>query len=376
MHQLPQPILTPRELLLRAWPDIFPGLDRVVVLSIGADGSSDGLELLRKGQQYQLNELLTTALADQLAQIAREQPGYLWLTPGQVPFEEEARQQRQLDIFSEEQHVVMQLRMKVGRQTDCFYLYFRGDQSNFGVSRLQGQLDTARKALIGTLLFRFTRFFYQSSGQFKDYIHQFTNVTKQLLSGQNSESQNPPLSWVDQWSQDQLEQLGAARGIQLRLSKAALERLATAPDYRAAKSALEQAARFALMLTLSNEEQDEVLIEAPYLVFPAVSEPDKSATNSLPAAGGRMEKTRNFLDQLEDAAAELARQGEDLTGAMVGKLMERPITAPAITDALRKNKKRILLLLEQNPQNWPIIRQYFRPLINLLEREKELRQIG
>jgi hypothetical protein len=89
-----------------------------------------------------------------------------------------------------------------------------------------------------------------------------------------------------------------------------------------------------------------------------------------------MERTRQFLNRLERSASILADNGEDLTSSAVGQTMERPISAPAISDALRKNKRRVLLLLEQNPTQWPLIRQYFKPLINIVDKEKALRQIG
>ncbi|GAO28787.1 hypothetical protein [Geofilum rubicundum] len=129
---------------------------------------------------------------------------------------------------------------------DFYYLFFREDQSNFGVSRLQGSLDTARKALLGSLVYRFTRLYYQSLEEHKKYLQQFTNVTKRLITGQSKGPVNSiPHLWLKQWTEDYLNELYEQTGINVRLTEAALEHLSTAPDYHCAKNGLEQAAQFA-----------------------------------------------------------------------------------------------------------------------------------
>jgi hypothetical protein len=98
--------------------------------------------------------------------------------------------------------------------------------------------------------------------------------------------------------------------------------------------------------------------------------------DAVPIPQSRLNKTRLFLDRLERAASKLSANGEDLTSSAVGQTMDRPISAPAITDALRKNRRRVLLLLEQNPEKWPIIRNQFRPLINIVVKSDDLRKTG
>ncbi len=376
MIHIPKIPCSIREQLLRSWPDIFPGIDRIVALYANKNGETGGEELVRQGQKYIHRDLLTKAFDKRLAELAGEQPGYVWLTRDLLPFEAHPAGQRQLDIFSEEQHLVMQLRMKHGVGMDFYYLFFREDQSNFGVSRLQGPLDTARKALLGSLVYRFARLLYQSSEEQKVYLQQFTNVTKRLIEGQLRPSLNTiPPQWLKQWTDDYLNEVYEQTGANIRLTPAALDYLSTAEDYNNAKEGLEQATQFALMMSAGEMERD-IVIEAAYIIFKP--KPDTGSTVATPThlPAGRMERTRLFLDRLERAASILSDMGEDLTSSSVGQTMERPISAPAITDALRKNKRRVLLLLEQNPTQWGLIRQYFRPLINIVDKEKAVRQIS
>ena len=48
--------------------------------------------------------------------------------------------------------------------------------------------------------------------------------------------------------------------------------------------------------------------------------------------------------------------------------MDPPVSAPAITDALGKNRDFIRLLLKKYPEKWEAIRNDFKPLLNLLRR--------
>jgi hypothetical protein len=376
MINIPKTPCSTREQLLRSWPDIFPGIDRIVALYANEKGNTGGEELLRNGEHYIHRELLTGLFDKRLIALAGEQPGYVWLKREHLPFEASPAGQRQLDIFSEEQHVIMLLRIKYAEGMDLYYLFFREDQSNFGVSRLQGSLDTARKALLGSLVYRFARLFYLSFEEHKKYLQQFTDVTRSLMAGQARQSVHslPPL-WLKQWTEDYLNELYLQSGINVRISQAGLDYLATAKDYNTAKNGLEQAAKFAMMMAGGDTEKD-VIIEEAYIVFKTVPDSPSTMQNHLHIPASRMQRTQHFLDRMEQSASILSDNGEDLTSSAVGKTMERPISAPAISDALRKNKRRILILLEQYPTQWPLIRQYFKPLINILDKEKAVRQIS
>ena len=73
-----------------------------------------------------------------------------------------------------------------------------------------------------------------------------------------------------------------------------------------------------------------------------------------------------LLDKLEEAAVRVVNNSEDLTGVNVGKACSRAISAPAISDALKKHKNKINTLLDEFPDRWKLIREEFKPLINIL----------
>jgi hypothetical protein len=55
-----------------------------------------------------------------------------------------------------------------------------------------------------------------------------------------------------------------------------------------------------------------------------------------------------------------------LTGLNVGSACSTPISAPAISDALKKHRNKILTLLGLYPDRWNLIRSEFKPLINVI----------
>jgi hypothetical protein len=87
--------------------------------------------------------------------------------------------------------------------------------------------------------------------------------------------------------------------------------------------------------------------------------------------GSRYDKTILLLDRLEWAAAKIKNAGISMTGKMVGQHMEMPVSAPAISDSLKKHRNKILHLFRRYPEQWPVIRQEFRPIRNLMENNQQ-----
>lgn len=365
-------LLPSRDQLMQSWPSVFPGIDRVVLLFDEPDNAgTSGQELVRQGNSYRLRTLVIDGLENL---VTKGEPGYTWLHPDQLPFESKSTVSNQFQLFSEEQHVVLSLRLgTTGDMVDFFYLFFREDQSNFGVNRLQGSLDTARKALIGSVVFRMARVFYKSAQQFFDYIEEFTSVTRGLLENQSDDSEPAvSLDWISHWAEDFLCNYSLHPPGRWILHESSLKKLQKAADFNAAKTALSKAAQMTAMLY--GKEDDWTILPATIFFAPKqeVRPVEKPPVNTE----SRMSRTKQWLDNIETAAASLVSAGEEPTGAAVGQALRRPVSAPAITDWLRKNQRRVMMLLNKYPEKWPVIREHFRPLTNLVQREQKVRQTG
>jgi len=80
----------------------------------------------------------------------------------------------------------------------------------------------------------------------------------------------------------------------------------------------------------------------------------------------RYQKTFELLNKLENAARSVMNKQLRLTSENVGYACPTPISAPAISDALKNHQKKLIKLMHDNPEKWPTIRNEFRPVKNIL----------
>jgi hypothetical protein len=81
----------------------------------------------------------------------------------------------------------------------------------------------------------------------------------------------------------------------------------------------------------------------------------------------RYRKTLLLLNKLENAAKTVSENKKGLTGENVGNACPTPITAPAISDALKNHQKKIVKLMQDYPDKWTTIRNEFRPVKNIIQ---------
>jgi len=82
----------------------------------------------------------------------------------------------------------------------------------------------------------------------------------------------------------------------------------------------------------------------------------------------RQSKAMQLLDKLERAAYLLKSRNISIISSKVGQALDPPVSAPAITESLGKNRDLIRQLLEKYPDKWETIRKDFKPLLNQLRK--------
>ncbi|MDG5799970.1 hypothetical protein QA597_06305 [Marinilabiliaceae bacterium ANBcel2] len=380
--------LPPREQLLRVIPEIFPGIDKVISLFRTDSNMVEGLELIRTGNSYKLRTLIPEGFEDKFIQYNRSKAGFTWLHKEQLPFEHQNSNEKQLQIFSEQKHVVLFLKLpslnhEKAFNHNLFYLFFREDQSNFGISNLSGVLDTSRKAIIGSIFFNASKVFIKSVNSSREYVKEFTNVTRRIISEKKEDNsyRSKLNQWINEWAHNFANRYVQETGKRVKISVEAIIKLSSLPSFNDAEAALEDAVKFALML-YEHSDGDLLKIEEEFIVINRSPSSESSELTIEPSdnpvvvqnrdtqsrGAGKMSKTEALLDRLENAAHTIISSGEDPTGSSVGQMLDKPVSAPAITDALRKNSRRIILLLEKYPQKWPVLRKDFKPLTNVIEK--------
>ncbi len=357
----------PAIFLLEQWRHFMNGVDRVMCFYEQGVTPLEGLEWNR--QMHGISTPLTIAdeVQEKLVSIIKEKTAYQWLRPDLLPFINQSQVSlNQLDLFSESLYLVLLIRTNHHSIKLISYLFFRNDCSNFGISDGRTQLETSHKAIIGKMASQFASLTLNNFFKAKEETSAFKQQTKILLEARQLESNRGKEeldAWKNNWLDTYLIERSQRDGFNYVISSAAKEKLLTAGlNYEQSKGIIDNCIVYICNL---NEfvTGDEVLIDASYLVITTPREPMHTTASVQPVQGTN--KTILLLNRLEEAALQLYKQGLPITSADVGASLSKPISAPAISDALRKNRVRILQLFEQYPQRWMTIRQSFKPIINL-----------
>jgi septation ring formation regulator EzrA len=74
------------------------------------------------------------------------------------------------------------------------------------------------------------------------------------------------------------------------------------------------------------------------------------------------DKVIQLLDRYEHAASKIEMSRGILNAKEIASRLNPPVTPPAITDAVKKNSRKIEYLLRQFPDRWSLIRSAIRPI--------------
>jgi hypothetical protein len=72
-----------------------------------------------------------------------------------------------------------------------------------------------------------------------------------------------------------------------------------------------------------------------------------------------------LLDKYEMSAQQIDLKKGIITGRTLAEHLDPPVSPPAITDAIKKNRKAIAQAMQENPDRWLLIRNYLKPLKDL-----------
>ncbi len=359
--------------MMQQWPVFMEGIDRIV--GFWSDDKSQklqGMEWLRNSLSQQSTSFETSSDLSKTLQVTREAAGgFQWLNAETLPFQSSSKTSiGQLDLFSEAQYLVLLIRIKLEQNTlgDLYYLFFRNDKSNFGINGAQEAFSTSEKAIIGRLAFQFANTNLSLYQKQKNTFRQFKKQTQSVLKSMH-EQQKAQMHEIKQWKNDWIEhylfELGERNGFNYVIQESCKESLIQhCKTIRQLKQSIEKSLVYICEL-FEFTAGDTIELELAYLQFSEIETPRPESSNT---PQNRLSKTMLLLDRLEQSAQSTLNAGQNLTSAQVGQNMEKAISAPAISDALKKNRARILQLFSQYPDRWNCIRHQFKPIMNLKEK--------
>jgi hypothetical protein len=307
-------------------------------------------------------------------QLRNEKQKYSWINESDLPFRVQRDLSIQREVFDEYGNVVLRLSFpnKDDKKRDLIYLFVNDDSSNFGLSKTGDKLKTDNKSIIGRLIYNSFELALQQRTDFlakeqklKEHLQLLERKYQELQQEKNrqqSDTAKQLLSFCKTVIQKEEKHLG----MHIEMNRELVELIS---NYRGSIPHLEQN----LVQAIQRAYDTNSDLMSPVLTLESWHFDDleqelynqgENAKEPLPDS--RYLNTYNLLERLEDAARKLAGNREKMTGANLGKAMETPITAAAISDAMKKHKAKIKSLCHQYPKRWQLVRNEFRPLINVL----------
>jgi hypothetical protein len=301
---------------------------------------------------------------------------FSWMMKAELPFElSDPHKLIAPNLFTELENVILVLRFKneADELNDLLLIYFNQNLGNFGLNKSDKILTTDNKAIIGTLLYYQFKSILQMNQANRELLLTLNNVVRSVihengsLKDQLNQIRSSYSENVLNMARQNLKDLSVEYERNFILTEESIEKLR---GFKGNLKHLPAILRNAVVFTenlLIPDERGIVSIEYYSLDFDSYQIQDKTEQLTR-KIDSRQSRAMQLLDKLERASKILQTKNLPLIGSKVGKAMEPPVTAPAITDALGKNREIIRQILDKYPEKWEIIRKEFKPLLNQLRK--------
>ena len=373
--------------ILQLLPSLLPGIEKVIAVYYSPDSASIASELIRKENGEYMQESFQVSDSPSIfSRLRSDNVPYSWLRKEDLPFEIKSKEKVQLEIFNELNNSILLIRIQnlFDTKNDLFFIYFNQDLSNFGTINPNKILSTENKTIIGHILRNSILTFIQNNRSDKDLFATINENTRAMIKERNILRDELEITrekykeGLIRLSNSYLTDLTKSNGVIYRLSEGAMKKIREyTGDIGNLKPVIAQAVRYAETMNLEGTTGD-VLIADFHLVMDEKKEPRQKESISEPVGDVPVKYNKTFLllDKLENAALHVKSKNMLLTGANIGHEFPNPVTPPAITDALKKHKQKILFLFREYPDRWVIIRTEFRPVQNILNAKPFREQIS
>lgn len=111
-----------------------------------------------------------------------------------------------------------------------------------------------------------------------------------------------------------------------------------------------------------NSSSKEIVLDSSYI---HALQTNGIIDHSNRASTENEDKIIQLLNRYERAATKIENNNGTLNAKEIAKQLEPPVTPPAITDAVKKNRRKISYFLKQYPNRWRLVRSVIRPIQKL-----------
>lgn len=353
------------EAVIRHVKQVFPMLSRIMALTI-MDRNYHLLSF-NSGEEETENGFVSDEMSVFLSRIK----DYEWKLEGDLPFHVEEEKSVAHNLFEEMDRNILVVRDSSDDFPLFVFLYFDKSKKHFGLLKNNDAFSSENREIIAQIAFNSVKAFCENRkkdlqvlGNIRQSIE---SMAWQYSTGEKGQSSEIKLleKMIVEMATEYLINIGREQNLQLALSPDARDKIASfRGSPLALRDMLYQAASLAVNLQTGGNDS-KIIIESWQLISVKEKEENHPQTNTS-LIQHRYLKTYKLLDRLEDAVKTVLESRQNVTGVNVGKSMDTPISAPAISDAMKKHRSKIVSLMQQFPERWPLLRNHFKPVQNIL----------
>lgn len=353
--------------------ELFPGATRIVAMYYSPEYS--GIKTIGK----EFNSLNESVINQELKltsfeKYRHQRPRYSWVEADQSE-NKDVNKQLQIQREYKKHSLLIRFPNASDGLSDIILVSFKNESQIFRMSENQQKLSTEMKQTVASV-----------------YVRSLDVIKKQIEDDKNIDSliQAHRVNIKSEESAN-IKELSRVKNLQNTLVQSILNRKTkelthdltinvewdtTAIDYISehlhSVSEIENSIEKALILALNeaNENSAQIMITRMHVSSFA----NQNEAKPSQQVDTRYHRSISLLDRYEQAAVEVIKSKLRLTGNRLGEHMNPPISAAAISDAIRKHGSKITYLLNTYPQRWSILRSNFRPIQNKIYAPIDLEQ--
>lgn len=355
------------EYLLEHHYELFSDVQKLV--AIYAKDVDGNLKSVVKSSS-QSNALNISDFKSEINKFRKVSTSFSWYDESSLPFRIRQAGIFQQELFDELDKTVLLIRItsELDGKQDLLFIYFDKNLSNLAVSlNSETKLLGDTKALVAKLLYKSVKSVISDAYENQQILkHNFNPGTQSIIQSHKqlksdyinlqSKFNNTFLKLVKSIFYKYLDKYTCS----ITLTDASIQKLIA---YNGNFDELEMVIKntVSYISTLYLGELPETLAIEEYFINTDLIQ----KTEALQQESNRYTKTIHLLDNLNEAVKLVMEQHQNPTGQSVGQAMPKPISAPAISDAIKNHRSKILSLLDQYPNRWTELKQYFKPIQNL-----------
>jgi len=351
------------EVLSRVLLRTFKGIEKVWIIAEDSDNENFVL--------YQANQ--NDEKVQFVEEVELKKDNYLnnkhfyrWISLNDTPISADKDVRIQYNIFDEYKNSILHLFLPPDDgEFLVFYIFFSQQQAVDGPTA-DSRLSTDNKQFVAHTIYNLLQELHSNYMHDRMVANSLNKMQKRMS---NANSGNHLQHFIQSFVNDYLHKTSVQHGVRFEITDEALSYLSTIALTPARLTELLNDA-IVWLLNFSFSKQSKFVIERLHLTdSPAHEDVKKIDSDELHEE--KYNRTFELLEKLEHAALKVINTGQKLTGYNVGQAFDTSISAPAITDALKKHAGKVRTLARIYPDRWPLIRNQFKPVQNVLEDETD-----